>query len=361
MIPHRPAPRYNGKNPFFGPAMRRILIIAPSWLGDIIMSQCLLKLLKKRDPSCRIDVYAPAYAHPIIRRMPEADGIIENPFAHHEFAFIKRRREGIKLRAARYDEAYILPNSWKSALVPFFARIPLRIGFKGESRYLLINSMRSNKKDYPRMADRYAALAWPLDQVTSSATLPAYEFPTLTTLPPSEELLARLKITPGRPMLALGCGANYGPAKLWPVEYFARVCDWWTGRGGQVLALGSKKDIPTVAAIASKLKAETAPYFNDIAGKTSLDEALDLTGACQAAICNDSGLMHTVAAAGVPQADIFGSTSTVYTPPLSEKAVCVESDESCHPCFERRCPKGTYECLRGIKPERVIAALEEVL
>ena len=229
--------------------MRRILIIAPSWLGDIIMSQCLLKLLKKRDPSCRIDVYAPAYAHPIIRRMPEADGIIENPFAHHEFAFIKRRREGIKLRAARYDEAYILPNSWKSALVPFFARIPLRIGFKGESRYLLINSMRSNKKDYPRMADRYAALAWPLDQVTSSATLPAYEFPALKTLPPSEELLARLKITPGRPMLALGCGANYGPAKLWPVEYFARVCDWWTGRGGQVLALGSKKDIPAFAYI----------------------------------------------------------------------------------------------------------------
>lgn len=342
--------------------MRRILVIAPSWLGDIIMSQALMKALKSLDPSCEITAYAPAYALPVIARMKEVSRAIVNPFGHGQLLLKKRWQEGRRLRAMGFDECYVLPNSLKSALVPFFAGIPKRLGFKGEGRYLLLNVMRKNKNDYPRMADRYVALAYPMDKVRCSKELPAWERPSLELRAPSPELLAKLKLDFSKPALALGCGASYGPAKIWPPEHFAAVCRWWAREmGGQCIAFGTKSDAAAAAAVGAALDEETAPFFRNIAGFTKVDEALDLLGRCGAAVCNDSGLMHTAAAAGVPQADIFGSTSAAYTPPLSDRAAVIESGEPCRPCFERTCPKGTYACLRGITPERVIKALGSVM
>ncbi|MGN0908193.1 MAG: lipopolysaccharide heptosyltransferase II [Succinivibrio sp.] len=342
--------------------MHRILIIAPSWLGDIIMSQALMKALKAQCPSCEITAYAPAYALPVIARMKEVSHAIENPFGHGELLLRKRWSEGRRLRKLGFDTCFVLPNSLKSALVPFFAAIPDRRGFKGEGRFILLNNMRTNKADYPRMADRYVALAYPRDQVRRASDLPKWEFPSLELKKPSEELLSRLGLDFSKPALALGCGASYGPAKIWPAGHFAQVCRWWAGRtGGQCIAFGTKSDAKAAAAVGAALDGATAPHFRNIAGFTKVDEALDLLGMCSAAVCNDSGLMHTAAAAGVPQADIFGSTSATYTPPLSEKAACIESSEPCRPCFERTCPKGTYACLRGISPQRVIEALEEVM
>lgn len=341
--------------------MQHALIIMPSWLGDIIMSQSLLKTLKKLHPDCTLDAYAPAYAMPVLERMKELSGLIVNPFPHGEFALKKRFSEGRMLKKRGYDTCFVLPNSLKSALPAFFAGIPDRRGFKGESRYLLLNHIRTNKNDYPRMVDRYVALAYDKDEVASSADLPAFEYPALEILPPEKDLLERLSLSLERPLLALGCGANYGPAKLWPVESFAAVSDWWIGRGGAILGLGTQKDAPTVQAIRQALKDPETPYFYDISGQTTIAEALDLTGACRAAVCNDSGLMHTVAAAGVPQVDVFGSTSTIYTPPLSEKACCLESTQPCHPCFKRTCAHGTYACLKEITPESVISRLEGLI
>lgn len=347
---------------------QRILIISPAWLGDIIMSQSLLKTLKQRDPSCEITMYAPRYAHVIIARMPEVDHILENPFAHGALQLGARRAEGKKLKALNFDCAYILPNSLKSALVPFFAGIKERIGLKGESRYFLINRMRSDKKLFPRMVERYVALAYVDDpKVKSAQDLPQFAYPKLTLADPSPELLSRLGLPSDRPLIALGCGANYGPAKLWPVEYFAQASAHFIRKGYSILALGSPKDQATVNAIKSALTqaernaGELLPYFYDIAGQTNLTEALDLVGSCAGAICNDSGLMHTVAAAGVPQVCLFGSTSTNYTPPLSDKAICLESTQPCHPCFERTCKLNTYQCLKELTPERAIAALESLI
>ena len=323
------------------------------------MSQSLMKALKKQDPSCVIDVYAPAYALPLLDRMPEVSGKIVNPFAHGELSLKKRFSEGRKLAKYGYSTAFILPNSLKSALVPFFAGIPDRRGFKCESRYLLINHMRSNTRDFPRMVERYVALAYSRSLVTQATDLPPLEVPSLKHINPPHRLLHELQISFDRPCLALGCGANYGPAKLWPVEYFGKVCDWWIESGGSVLGLGTKKDAPTVAAVKNCVKPAVREFFYDIAGKTDLCQALDLTACCRAAVCNDSGMMHTVAAVNVPQVCIFGSTSTLYTPPLSDRAVCLESEVKCHPCFQRTCALGTYECLKGISPERVIGKLEE--
>jgi heptosyltransferase-2 len=342
--------------------MHRILIIAPSWLGDIIMSQALMKTLKAMEPSCEITVYAPAYSLPVIARMDEVSRAIVNPFKHGQLQIMKRRAEGRKLKPLGFDTCFVLPNTIKSALVPFFAGIPDRCGFKGEGRWILINSMRTNKNDYPRMADRYVALAYPMDKVRSSRDLPRWEYPSLRLEEPSEGLISRLGVDFSKPALALGCGANYGPAKIWPPEHFAAVCKWWAEKtGGQCIAFGTKSDEAAAAAVEKALDPGVRENFRNIAGMTKIDEALDLIGKCSAAVCNDSGLMHTAAAAGVPQADIFGSTSATYTPPLSDKAACIESSEPCRPCFERTCPKGTYACLHGITPQRVIEALEEVM
>lgn len=317
-------------------------------------------------------MYAPAYAHCIIERMPEVDKIMTNPFAHGEFNLSLRLKEGQKLKAESFDSCYVLPNSFKSALIPFFAGIKERIGLKGESRYLLLNRMRRDKHNFARMVNRYVALAHIADpSVISDETLPAFAYPELKTTPPEPELLAMLQLDEKRPLLALGCGANYGPSKLWPAEYFAEVSATFLKRGWAILALGTAKDQETINAIKKALRGkahdaehpgeELLTHFHDTAGKTSLTEALDLLGICRAAVCNDSGMMHLAAAAQVPQVCIFGSTSTLYTPPLSEKAVCLESTQPCHPCFKRTCRFNTYLCQKEILPERAVAALDGLL
>lgn len=341
--------------------MHKNLIIAPSWLGDIIMSQSLLKILKKQDKDCSIDVYAPAYSIPVLKRMNEVDNIIVNPFSHGEFNFKKRLSEGKILNKNHYDSVYILPNSLKSALIAFFAHIKDRRGFKGESRYFLINNIRTNKEDFPRMVERYVALAFNKNEVKKAKDLPKFDYPSLNTIPPSQELLIKLNISLDKPLLALGCGANYGPAKLWPVENFAEISNKWIKNGGAVLALGTQKDKETVMAISNHIDPSLKDFFYDIAGETNLTEALDLVGACKAAVCNDSGMMHTVAAANIPQICIFGSTSTAYTPPLSDKAICIESDMPCHPCFKRTCQYGHYKCLKQISANKVWSALSTLL
>lgn len=337
----------------------RILVIAPSWLGDLVMSQSLYKAIKKANPDATIDLYALKWMFPIIKRMDEVNNVIENPFAHGSFDFLKRKNEGMKLRS-KYDKAIILPNSWKSALVPFFAGVKERCGFIGESRYFLLNDYRNNKKDFPLMVERYSALAFSKDSVKTAQDLPNILYPSLKTQEPSCSLLEKLNLSLSRPLLALGCGANYGPSKLWPPAYFAEVADKWIEKGGAVLGIGSKNDIPTVNKIKERIDVRNLSYFYDIAGKTNLVEALDLTAKAAAAVCNDSGLMHLVAAVGVPQVAIFGSTSTGYTPPLSDRAVCLESDEPCHPCFERTCKFKTYACLKKITPNLVIEQLAKL-
>lgn len=337
----------------------RYLVISPSWLGDLIMAQSLFMEIKHQEPNCILDIYAPEYTMPILDRMPELDAKIVNPFAHGAFNLKQRYQEGKKLRLNHYEKVFVLPNSLKSALIAFFAKIPQRIGFKGESRYFILNNLRTNKQDFPLMVQRYVALAFDKNKVKTALDLPKFAYPKLTIQPLSESLINKLKLDTSKKMLILGCGANYGPSKLWPVEYFAKVSDWWIEQGGCVVGLGSKKDIPTVESIYSHI--QNKEHFYNIAGNTNLTEALDIVGHATAAVCNDSGLMHTVAAADIPQVCIFGSTSTHYTPPLSDKAICVESTEPCHPCFKRTCKFNSYACQKGIKPELVIEKLKQLV
>ncbi len=139
----------------------KILVIGPSWVGDMMMSQSLYRTLKAEYPSAEIDVMAPAWCRPLLARMPEVNQALAMPLGHGALALGERRRLGHALRANGYDRAYVLPNSFKSALVPFFANVPQRTGWRGEMRYGLLNDLRVlDKAAFPLMVQRYVALAY---------------------------------------------------------------------------------------------------------------------------------------------------------------------------------------------------------
>jgi heptosyltransferase-2 len=325
----------------------KILVVAPSWIGDTILAQPLLALLKRNTPGARIEVLAPDWSAPLLRRMAEVDGVIVNPFGHGEFGFGARRALGHRLASADFSAAYVLPNSWKSALVPFFAGIPRRIGYLGESRYLLLNERhRLDVAALPQLAQRYAALAGSLP-----ATLP---LPHLSSTS-AQQLAARLalKLPPDATPAIFCPGAEYGPAKRWPARHFAALAQLVAAPQNPVWLIGSARDAPLGEEIA---QAAQGCALN-LCGRSTLEQAIDLIAGAGCVLSNDSGLMHVAAALERPLVALYGSSSPTYTPPLSARAKILARNLPCSPCFERECPLGHFDCLNGITPPQVAAML----
>ncbi len=331
-----------------------ILIVGPSWVGDMVMAQTLFQCLKQRHPDCQIDVLAPDWSRPILERMPEVRKALSFPLGHGALELGTRRRIGKSL-AGQYDQAILLPNSLKSALVPFFAGIPKRTGWKGELRYGLLNDVRKlDKERYPLMIERFMALAY-----EPGAELPQpYPQPSLRIEPQSRDAaLAKFGLTLDRPVLALCPGAEFGEAKKWPSEHYAKVAELKIREGWQVWLFGSKNDHPVGEAIRARLIPGLREEAHNLAGETSLAEAIDLLSCATAVASNDSGLMHVAAALNRPLVAIYGSTSPGFTPPLAEKVEIVRLGIECSPCFDRTCRFGHYNCLRELKPRPVVEAL----
>ncbi|QLF94144.1 lipopolysaccharide heptosyltransferase II [Pseudomonas sp. ABC1] len=334
-----------------------ILIIGPSWVGDMVMAQTLFVCLKQRHPDCQIDVLAPEWSRPILERMPEVRQALSFPLGHGVLDLATRRKVGRGLRG-QYDQAILLPNSLKSALVPFFARIPLRTGWKGEMRYGLLNDLRTlDKQRYPLMIERFMALAF-----EPGAELPKpYPNPHLRIEPASREAaLARFGLTLDRPVLALCPGAEFGESKRWPAEYFAEVAEGRVREGWQVWLFGSKNDHPVGESIRERLIPGLREEVTNLAGETSLAEAIDLLSCAAAVVSNDSGLMHVAAALQRPLVAVYGSTSPAFTPPLAEEVEVVRLGLECSPCFERTCRYGHNNCMRELKPQAVAQALDRL-
>ncbi len=341
--------------------VEKILIVGPSWVGDMLMSQCLYIALKQGDPSVAIDVLAPAWSKPLLAAMPEVDQALELPLGHGQVDLAKRRKLGHELRENNYDRAILLPNSWKSALIPWFAKIPIRSGWRGEMRYGLLNDLTVlDKQAYPLMVQQFVALAVSANQrkPTPLSDIPK---PSLQLQAKQQQVVReKFDIDEDRPLLALCPGAEFGIAKRWPPEYYAQVAKERIEGGETVLIFGSDSDQAVGAKILAELPEALRKHCRNLAGQTTLEEAIHGLSLADYVVSNDSGLMHIAAALNKPLVAIYGSTSPAFTPPLNEHSEIVSLDVDCGPCFKRECPLKHNKCLQDLAPSKVLLALEVI-
>ena len=332
------------------PLPSRSLVVAPQWIGDAVMSEPLLRRLAARGE--RLTVAALPWVAPVYRAMPQVAEVVELPFAHGRLDWLERRRLATRWRG-QFDTAYVLPNSMKAALIPWLARIPVRIGYSGEGRVLLLNRSVPNPPGRPPMVAFYGALAGP----PAIEESPRLHFDDAVV----EAALRSAGLERGG-YWAFAPGAEYGAAKRWPAAHYADLArSLHASSGLPVVLLGSGGEAGLCHEIA-----EAAPgACRVLAGKVPLLEAMALISAARGVVTNDSGLMHVAAAFGVPQVAVFGSTSPEHTPPLSPRARVLwlkqELQLDCAPCFERECRYGHTRCLVEVAPSRVEAALRDAL
>ena len=321
------------------------------------MTEPLLRVLHARGE--RITVGALPWVAPVYRAMAAVAEVIEFPFAHGGLQWSARRAMARQLRG-RFQRAIVCPNSLKSALLPFWAGIPERVGYHGEARYGLLTQRLPNpdKHARPPMVAWYGAL--------TGSGVPTGAQPRMEVAELACEDAMRAHGVQAQNFFVLVPGAEYGPAKRWPAAHFATMAEQLVAQHQMpVLLLGSGKDADVCAQIASSVNAAHPGTCHDLAGRTSLQDAIALVAKARAMVSNDSGLMHVAAALGVPQVAIFGSSSPLHTPPLSPLAqvVWLKNEASyqppldCAPCFARQCPLGHTRCLRDVSAGMVLARL----
>jgi heptosyltransferase-2 len=333
-------------------ASYKVLIVGPSWIGDMVMAQSLFIALKAKHKDCIIDVLALAWTKPLLDRMPEVNEAIPMPISHGVLGLKMRRAIGQQLQSRQYDQAIVLPNSWKSALIPWFANIPKRTGWKGEVRYGLLNDLRTlDKQTLPMMVQRFVSLANPSEQSQLAPDCPIPKMIAKTgafEISPLKSVQKRLILCPG---------AEFGPAKQWPAQSYAEVAIAMIEQNWQVVILGSEADKTIADKIENLVSNKDEAMLFNLCGQTALNEAIDLLDTADTVISNDSGLMHITSALRKPLIVIYGPTSPTFTPPLSQNAHFLQIDVECGPCFQRTCPKQHHKCMQGITSVDVLTSL----
>ncbi len=333
---------------------KKVVVFAPSWVGDMVMAQTLFQLIKQQDPNTIIDVVAPPATESLAKLMPEIRKSFRIPGRYGKITFKQRFEIARLLRQEAYDEAILLPNSFLSALLPFLARIPKRVGWHREGRFILLNDARRlDKSRLTLVIERFMALGVPKNaEIPSPYPRPRFEVdPTIVSA-----VRNKFQLNQTQPILTLCPGAEYGPAKRWPAEYYGAVAKERVEAGWQVWIFGSPKEKP----LAEIIQATADQRCVDLTGRTDLLEAVNLLSCANQVVSNDSGLMHIASALARPVVAIYGSTLGNFAPPLAEHAKSLELDLPCRPCGQRECPLGHLNCLRLLTPQMVLSALAEL-
>jgi lipopolysaccharide heptosyltransferase II len=265
-----------------------------------------------------------------------------------QLALLEHRALAARLRAEGYGQALVMPRTWKSALAPWLAGIPVRTGFIGEARFGIINDLRPGERRLPRMVDRCAALAFP-----KGAALPAqWPLPELHVgVPEVAAWRARLGLAgDGRRVVAFAPGA-VGPSKRW--SYYADLARRLVAQGHRVWVIGG----PGEKELAAEIVRGGETDIRDLTGP-DLRNAILALAAADAAVSNDSGLLHVAAALGTPAIGIFGPTSPWHWAPLNPIAAVIETTTAlpCRPCHKPTCRYGHHRCMREISAEQVEVA-----
>ncbi len=354
----------------------KILVRGVNWLGDAVMTTPALQRLRAAKPAAHLTLLTPEKLAALWPGHPSVDATITFSDADSVFSVAKR------LRAERFDTAVVFPNSPRSALEVFLARIPRRIGYaRGGRSFLLTQSLppragavKMHKRSISEIQQRIAANVpretFPAEahhvhdylQLVAALGAKAEPLPPLLHVSTDEVAAARVKFQldgPG-PLFALNAGAEYGAAKRWPAENFVEAavqlhqrcqCRW--------VVLGGRADVPLAQDIATQLAARTsAATVTTVAGQTSLRELCAVLKACALIITNDTGPMHVAAALGLSVVAPFGSTSPELTGPLSAPGLphaLLCGAAPCAPCFLRECPVD-FRCLKSISVSQVVEA-----
>ena len=334
----------------------KILVVGPSWVGDSVMAQTLYKRIKKELPSSQIDVMSPHWSLSLLERMPEVCKKIVSPFSHGETKLFERYKLGQGLKKENYDRAIILTNSLKSSLIPYFARIGVRTGWLGEFRYGLINDIRSSKKlKKSLMVEKFAALSLCEENYSiENLTFPELEI----NFDNQRNFLEQFSIDYSKNTMAICPGAEFGPSKRWPAEYYAEIAKFYVNKGWNVLCIGSKNDEDIGMGIGSLNNLRSNESFINLIGKTSLQDAIDILAFTEKVVTNDSGLMHIAAAVKTPLVALYGPSSPEYTPPLISKKKILRKTQGYEKVRYGSNEKGYHQSLLDIKPEEVLDALE---
>lgn len=298
------------------PVSDPVLLISYVWIGDFIRAHSIVKLLRQQQPDRPVDMVSSTLCAPLADYMPGLRQAIVWDLPRRRLAFGRHRALAERLRREHYGQSIVMLRTWKSALAPALAGIPVRTGFFGEARLGLLNDIRPGERKVPRMIDQMGALALP-----KGAPLPA-GWPLPELIVPQAEIdawRARNGLADAsRPVVAFAPGA-VGAGKAWPPEHYAALAKALTNAGASVWVLGS----PAESADADRIAAAGGPRVKNLTG-TDLRNAVLALAAADAAVTNDSGLMHVAAAIGTPTVAIFGPTSPWHWKPLNPVAAILE-------------------------------------
>jgi heptosyltransferase-2 len=358
---------------------RRILVRGVNWLGDAVMTTPALLRLREKFPGAHLTLLTPEKLRELWLHHPAVDETI--PFTTSDSVFTI----GKKLHAGNFDLALVLPNSPRSALEVFLAGIPQRIGYARPWRNFFLTQAvlpraGAVKMRKPSTAEIQCLIAgekignWKLE-IGNSKAHQIHEYLHLADAlgADPEPLAPQLFVTPeeieaaekkfgleniSQPILGLNPGAEYGPAKRWPVEKFIAAAKEIQQRTGCAwLLFGGNSDAAITSQIESAIRNPQSAIFN-LAGKTSLRELMALLTICRVLLTNDTGPMHVAAALGTRVVVPFGSTSPELTGPGlpgDARHRLLKSDAPCSPCFRRECPID-FRCMNGISVGRMVEA-----